>query len=213
VNLVTVAAFAVIASKLKNSENEFLRMALGGCIAHTSVETGFHILDTINIRSKANPHHGSSNMLSLTQKIWAKEGIFGFFKGFSAAFYGSVFTGFTYFYLYKSFKHTFSGLVGHHVDISVTAAVASFCAELITLTVQYPFDTIKCRLQSVNNTFKYKNLLHAFKTEIFNNGPRSLYVGMTPFVGTYCTYVALQFSIYEKIIETAKRKLGIDGYR
>jgi len=71
----------------KSSTNENLRLALAGCIAVTTVETTFHMIDTVNIRSKANPHMGSSSMATLVTKIWTKEGIIGFGRGFSAAFY------------------------------------------------------------------------------------------------------------------------------
>ena len=93
-----------------NSASENLRIACAGCIAHTLVEGGFHMIDTVNIRTKANSHLGTSSMTSLIHKIWAKEGVLGFGRGFSAAFYGAVYTGFSYFYLYKTFKTIFSDL-------------------------------------------------------------------------------------------------------
>ena len=99
-NSLFLSSFGLFAYTNKSNENEILRIALAGCISHTTVETGFHMIDTVNIRSKANPHLGSSSMLSLVSKIWAKEGIIGFGRGFSAAFYGGLFSGFIYFSLY-----------------------------------------------------------------------------------------------------------------
>jgi hypothetical protein len=43
-------------------------------------------------------------MFALFRAIWAKDGVKGFSKGFSAAFYGALGAGFTYFFLYKLFK-------------------------------------------------------------------------------------------------------------
>ena len=99
------------------------------------------------------------------------------------------------------------------VDVGIICLLASFYAEIFTLMVQYPFDLVKCRLQSVNNIFKYKNLKHAFESEIKTNGVRSLYIGISPFLVTYCSFVALQFSIYEKILDYKKKQLGMDAYR
>ena len=190
-NSLFLSSFGLFAYTNKSNENEILRIALAGCISHTTVETGFHMIDTVNIRSKANPHLGSSSMLSLVSKIWAKEGIIGFGRGFSAAFYGGLFSGFIYFSLYKIFKQYFGAKFENKVDVGWLCLLSSFCAELITLTIKYPFDLVKCRLQSVNNIFKYKNLTHAFRKEIKNNGIRSLYEGCVPFLLTYCTFVAL----------------------
>ena len=53
--------------------------------------------------------------------------------------------------------------------------LASFAAEMLTLSVKYPYDLIKCRLQSVNYLFKYQNIPHAIKKEVRSNGFTALY--------------------------------------
>ena len=121
-------------------------------------------------------------------------------------------TGFLYFALYKQFKHTFHDYMGDKYDTTYIFLLASFTAELLTLGVQYPYDLIKCRLQSVNDKFQYKNLRHAFETEARNNGFFSLYRGVFPFLTTYCAFVTLQFTVYEKMIEHYKHKLGHDNF-
>ena len=83
-------------------------------------------------------------------------------------------------------------------------ATAALSAEAMCLFLKYPFDLIKCRLQSVNYIFKYQNLVHAFRKEITTNGPKSLYEGAAPFLVTYCTFIGLQFSIYERILKSFK---------
>lgn len=54
--------------------------------------------------------------------------------------------------------------------------------------------------------------MHAFRTEIKNNGVLSLYQGCVPFLLTHATFVAVQFAIYEKVIQTEKRRLGHEKY-
>ncbi|MFM7855109.1 MAG: hypothetical protein ACKO96_25075 [Flammeovirgaceae bacterium] len=44
--------------------------------------------------------------------------------------------------------------------------LASFTTETLTLSVKYPFDLIKCRLQSANVIFDYQSVPHAFYKEI-----------------------------------------------
>ena len=85
---------------------------------------------------------------------------------------------------------------------------ASIVAEMLTISVHFPYDLIKCRIQSKNYIFKYKNLPHAFKKEIKNNGFFSLYQGAFPFLLTYVTFVSLQFTIYESMMSGFKRKFG-----
>jgi hypothetical protein len=75
--------------------------------------------------------------------------------------------------------------------------LASFVAEFFTLLVYYPYDLIKCRLQSKNYFFKYQNLPHAFSKEIREGSLLSLYRGSVPFLATYCLFVSTQFTIYE----------------
>ena len=81
-------------------------MGVAGSLATICVETSFHFVDTVNIRSKAmlDARANSMSMSSMIYKIWAKEGLYGFGKGFSACFYGAAASGFIYFSLYKYFK-------------------------------------------------------------------------------------------------------------
>lgn len=115
----------------------------------------------------------------------------GFLKGFSAAFYGAAIYGFAYFSIYKILKGYFKDRFEGKVDMAVCYLLASFTTEVLTLSVKFPYDLIKCRLQSVNYIFKYQNLPHAFKKEIKTNGVMALYKGAMPFLATYTTFVTL----------------------
>jgi hypothetical protein len=70
------------------SENELLRIAVAGSLANLTVESSFHFVDTVNIRSKATTKPIPT--WSLIHKIYKAEGMFGFGRGFSAAFYGAA---------------------------------------------------------------------------------------------------------------------------
>jgi hypothetical protein len=101
--------------------------------------------------------------------------LLGFGRGFSACFYGSIWCGFIFFSLYKQIKLKLYELLGVDANPIKVFFIASCVAETLTICVHFPYDLIKCRLQSMNYVFKYKNLVHAFKKEIKNNGPLSLY--------------------------------------
>ena len=87
----------------------------------------------------------------MVTRIWTKEGLAGFGRGFSACFYGGAVSGFLYFGFYKQFKTVYREVFGKTIDMALVYMAASLTAELMTLTVQYPYDLIKCRLQSVNH--------------------------------------------------------------
>jgi hypothetical protein len=80
------------------------------------------------------------------RQIYKKEGMYGFGRGFSACYYGSIFFGFTYFFLYKFIKQKEIEVFGHDINPTVMVLTASVIAEIITLLVCFPFDLIKCRL-------------------------------------------------------------------
>ena len=148
-------------------------MGIAGSIANMMIEVSFHSVDTVNVRAKVSEKQQST--VNVVKKIYMKEGIIGFGRGLSACYYGSIACGFIYFSLYKLFKEYARDFLGPEFNPAWTFFVASFTAELFTLMVYYPYDLIKCRLQSKNYIFKYRNLVHAFQKEVKNNGPLALY--------------------------------------
>jgi Mitochondrial carrier protein len=127
----------------------------------------------------------------MVRKIYKAEGLYGFGRGFSAMFYGSVICGFIYFAGYKFLKTYLSEKFEGTYNPALIFFMASFIAEFVTLLVYYPYDLIKCRLQSKNYHFKYHNLVHAFKKEISQGSILSLYRGSLPFLVTHCLFVSI----------------------
>lgn len=82
----------------------------------------------------------------MAKKIFKKEGIVGFGKGISAAFYGAAIYGFCYFSIYKMLKTWFADKFGGKYDLAFVYLFASFTTECLTLVVKFPYDLMKCRL-------------------------------------------------------------------
>lgn len=199
-NFMGVSLYISFCYRAKSWENETLRMGVAGSIAHGTVEAAFHFFDTVNISAKANEaeSHSTSQMV---RRIYAKEGVVGFSRGIGAAMYGSYTSGFVYFIIYKWLKSNIPELGGFK------NLLAGMIAETTAIMVKFPFDLIKCRLQSVNFIFKYSNWTHGLGVEYRKNGVRGLYSGALPYMVTYTTFTALQFSIYEWILVESKRRV------
>ena len=146
-------------------------------------------------------------------QIYRNEGPFGFAKGLSAGFYGSIFSGFVYFYLYKKIKLSLYDYFGDTINPAIVFLLASMIAEVFTIVVYFPYDLVKCRLQSKNNIFKYKNLPHAFRQEFNQNGISGLYKGSFPFFITYTSFVTIQFPLYENFMHYFKKKQSKEEYQ
>jgi hypothetical protein len=95
------ASYGVACYSMTNFPVEAVRLGVAGSLANMICETGFHIIDTVNIRSKVSDSATQSSTLQQVKKIYVKEGLYGFGRGFSACYYGSIFCGFSYFFLYK----------------------------------------------------------------------------------------------------------------
>lgn len=196
-------SYTTLCWKARKWDNEVIKMGVAGSMAVGSVEAMFHFVDTVNIKSKANEKESHSAM-TMVRKIWASEGVVGFGRGIGAAVYGNFSAGFIYFILYKTLKNKMPELGGFK------ALIAGFIAETIAILIKFPFDLIKCRLQSVNYIFKYSDWTHGIRKEFRLNGVPGLYTGVLPYLFTYTTFTALQFSIYEKTLKYFKSSMPIE---
>jgi len=127
-------------------------MGMAGSLAQVTVDSMFHVVDTVNVRAKAmaNCSVQSSRNLStmdLTREIWREEGAKGFGKGFSACVLSATACGFVYFTLYKYLKGVCKpAVVDEDTDLTKCYLFSSIGAGVFTLMVSYPFDMIKARL-------------------------------------------------------------------
>lgn len=81
----------------------------------------------------------------------------GFGRGLSASLYGALFSGFTYFYIYTYLKKfipaQYTTITGKEMEYGTVCLLSGFFGEFVNLGIKFPFDLIKCRLQSANHIF------------------------------------------------------------
>lgn len=130
-------------------KSEAFRLGIAGSIATLVCECVFHIMDTVNIRMKVktgDPSAKQRSTLRYVTHIYKNEGPYGFAKGISACFYGAIFSGFVYFFLYKKIKLSLYDYFEGNINPVIVFLLASMIAELCTIVVHFPYDLVKCRL-------------------------------------------------------------------
>lgn len=139
-----------------------LRIGAAGSLTMLVGESAFFVIDGINTRTKMI--NGNIPLKDMFKKVTKNEGYMGLFKGYSAAFYSSILSGFIYFYVYKLskiyLKDNYSPKnAAHYAGIY---ALASSIAEIFVIFIYYPFELVKVRLQTKNHLYRYQNLFDAF---------------------------------------------------
>lgn len=105
----------------------------------------------------------------------------------------------------------------------VSCFAASVVAEMIALPVYYPYDLMKTRMQTTEVKGEYKNLFDAFVKTYQEDLPKNLeknggvlkctfvrlqrfYSAMPLYGGTYITFIAIEFSLYETLLRQIETK-------
>ena len=205
------SGFCLFKKKHQHSDNEILKVGCAGALSQMVSELTLHCIDTVNVRCKGVK--GSIRWYQMVEQIVTKEGWGKFFVAINATFYASLFGGFIYFSLYKLMKSRLK--TGKESGESFSSFpryfMSAITAEMAALTVYFPFELIKTRLQTSNNVYKYASLLDAFR-KIINTSfdprtwdPKALYSGSLPYFAMFTLYTTVQFSCYEEIMKLQKR--------
>jgi len=135
------------------------------------------------VRTRLQTHHvhftSSARAVTLSEtfrEIAAKEGYGAFYKGFGATLLGlsqiSILMP-----LYEVLKS--DTLCG---DSTFGIIVASSVAKVVAMTLTYPIEVIRTRLQdqrAIGSERKYKGILSTLQLILKEEGPRALYAGIT----------------------------------
>ncbi len=202
--------YIVIAKYSKKSNNEILRMAFAGSLAQFVTDIIAHPIDVINTRTKAEIAHGNINSWKMIRRIAHKEGVFGFWRGASATYYGALIAGIIYFSVYKFLKrhmiHEGEGKV--HMLAFLGSSLTS---EALVMVFYYPYDLIRTRMQTRMSGFEYQGPFHGIRT-ILNGSLRNfkkLYVGATPSFILNLSNTSIMFTVLESMREYYIKKSNL----
>lgn len=201
------SGFVCLASYFKNSKSEIIRIGFAGAIAQFVTEILFHPIDTINTRTKAEIAQGNMNSWKMINRIAAKEGLFGFWRGSSSTYYGALLGGLIYFSTYKYLKTLFKK---YESGNSLAYLSSSLMGETLFLLFYYPYDLIRTRTQTRLPGFEYKGPIDGIRNITsgkFRNF-RKLYVGATPSFILNLSNQSIMFTVLESMRDHLLNKRG-----
>jgi solute carrier family 25 protein 38 len=184
-----------------------------GAIARASAGFVLMPMTVIKVRYESNLYAYQS-VLGAGKDILRTEGIKGFFSGFGAtAIRDAPYAG-LYVLFYEQFKKRLS-LLAQKVPVagelsvgmkgSTSASInfgSGMLAAGLATAITNPFDAIKTRIQLQPNS--YRNMLHAGRRMVRNDGFKSLFDGLGLRMGRKAMSSALAWTVYEELIRRAE---------
>ena len=92
-------------------------------------------------------------------------------------------------------------------------ASASTIAEIVALSIYYPYELVKVRLLTKNDHYNYFSVSDAFYKILKKDSVPGLYRGLLPFFLTFMGQYTLQMTSYEMIIDNAIRNHGLKSFQ
>ncbi|KAK4197059.1 mitochondrial carrier domain-containing protein [Triangularia verruculosa] len=145
--------------------------------------------------------------------IYRHEGARGFFSGFGAtAIRDAPYAGLYILFYEQSKKHlsnlylTSSGSGSGAATINFASAIFS---GVVCSAISNPFDAVKTRIQLQPDG--YRNMIHATKRMVGEEGFRSLLDGLGLRMGRKAASSALAWTVYEELIRRAEGSWGAGG--
>ncbi|BBN01669.1 solute carrier family 25 (mitochondrial phosphate transporter), member 23/24/25/41 [Marchantia polymorpha subsp. ruderalis] len=178
---------------------------VAGGVSRSAVAPLERLKILLQVQNAYNPKY--SGMVQGLRSIWATEGLAGFFKGNGTNCARIIPNSAVKFYSYeqasKSLLWFYRQQTGQEdAELSPLLRLgAGACAGIIAMSATYPMDMVRGRLtvQTADSPYRYKGMVHAFKTIIKEEGPRAVYKGWLPSVIGVVPYVGLNFAVYETL--------------
>ncbi|KAK0671170.1 mitochondrial carrier domain-containing protein [Cercophora samala] len=171
-------------------------------------------LTVLKVRYESTLYHYNS-LPRAALDIYRHEGLRGFFAGFGAtAIRDAPYAGLYILFYEQSKKHlsnVYMDKSGNGGATTINFASAIFSG-VVCSAISNPFDAVKTRIQLQPDG--YRNMVHAAKRMVTEEGLRSLMDGLGLRMGRKAASNALVWTVYEELIRRAEgsfRKKGLAG--
>eukprot|EP00055_Hartaetosiga_balthica_P007870 m.27895 g.27895 ORF g.27895 m.27895 type:complete len:328 (-) comp5992_c0_seq1:2902-3885(-) len=171
-------------------------------------ETLTYPIDFLKTRQQHAQHPLS--LSAIVNNVLHREGVRGFFRGYTTAITGSIPGQLLYFGSYEYARMTFEKFIPQPEQESVTHLfasnlVAGFFADIAAIFLQTPFDVVSQRAMiSASSHPKDLHPLSIVKTILKTNGPSGIYRGLGASILTFAPSSAIWFATYELSKHTIK---------
>ncbi|KAL4951837.1 mitochondrial carrier domain-containing protein [Aspergillus filifer] len=196
--------------------SQFLSGGCGGMVAQCFV----YPLDTLKFRMQCEVVEGGlkgNQLIAATaQKVWNKNGIFGFFRGLPLGLIGmfpyAAIDLSTFEYLKRALLARKARQHGCHEDdvpLSnfATGAIGALSGG-VSASVVYPLNVLRTRMQAqgtVLHPTTYTSVMDVARKTVQSEGFRGFYKGITPNLLKVAPAVSISYVVYEN----SKRMLGL----
>lgn len=156
--------------------------------------------------------------LECMKKIYAQEGLVGFYRGLSASYLG-VAEGTIQWTLYEKFKRL-GGKDSKGLDVDVGVGgkeswihqvLAAGSAKLLATGVTYPHEVVRTRMRQKRpdgiQFHKYDGLLITFKTVFQEEGIRAFYGGLPAHLLRVVPNAIVMYTVYETALSISRKNL------
>mmetsp|Transcript_25048 Transcript_25048/g.80772 ORF Transcript_25048/g.80772 Transcript_25048/m.80772 type:complete len:305 (+) Transcript_25048:1-915(+) len=190
----------------------FASAAMSGCVVASTTSPIWMIKTRIQLQTGFNRHavagapgvEGYTGYRDAVARIYAEEGLLGFYKGVSASYWG-VSEGAIQFAAYDMLKRQLREAKGQELtkpELFGAAAVAKLFASATT----YPLEVVRTRLREQRDpmwstTAKYRGVLHALRRIGREEGTRGLYGGLVPHLMRVVPNAAIMFLVVESLVD------------
>jgi len=159
-----------------------------------------HPIDTCKSKIQASDKlKGISDVIRTTYRL---EGIRGFYPGLGVVLLGSIPGVCIYI---STYEYTKNELLNRYTSLQSYPALvylsSGLLAETACCTLFIPVDVVKQRLQvqSLGQSYRYRNGLDAIQTILRQEGLRGIYKGYWATLFSYGPFSAIYFALYEKV--------------
>ncbi|PQE09505.1 solute carrier family 25 member 38 protein [Rutstroemia sp. NJR-2017a BVV2] len=184
---------------------------VSGALARVSAAFLVMPLSIIKVRYESNLYSYTS-MASGARDVYRTGGLRGFFAGYGATAARDAPSAGLYVLFYEQFKKRLSSLQAQR-SVSESLSMGPSMAATINFTsgalasatcsfITNPFDAIKTRIQLQPQ--RYKNILHAARKIVVEDGVRALYDGLSLRLTRKAIGSALSWMLYEELIRRAE---------
>lgn len=195
----------------RGSQSPLWHCSLAGAFGGIIGDSVMHSLDTVKTRQQGAPNVTKyKNMWHAYKTIHLEEGLLrGLYSGYTAAMLGSLPSAAIFFGSYEYTKRLM--IHDYQLNDSFSHLTAGLIGDFVSSIVYVPSEVLKSRLQlqgRYNNAhfysgYNYKNLRHAIKTIVQEEGWGTLYFGYKATLVRDLPFSALQFTFYEKFRQWA----------